>query len=392
MTTRPGRRLRLSSRVAAKAIPYSAGLLPLCFALLIVAFAFESANANFLTARNLSNLCLQLAAPGILTLAVMLVLLVGEIDLSIGAVSGLCASVLAVAHASLGLPAAASIAAALSVGLVIGLTQGAVVVFLRAPSFIVTLSGLLVWVGAHHILLGEKIGEIEIDDPTLRGIASAFLPSWLTGVLIVVPVAATVLHVVAAKPRFGLSAAKLRVLGRAAVYLLTAAVAALVLEQHNGAPFLLVLLIALAIASTIVTEHTPLGVHILAIGGNAESARRAGVNVAGVRIAMFATCSTLAAVAGVVLASRQLAVDATTGGGTLTLDAIAAAVIGGTSLFGGRGRALGAILGSVLVASVENGLDLLGLSGDVKSVATGLMLFSAVCLDTLLQRRRGASF
>ena len=146
---------------------------------------------------------------------------------------------------------------------------------------------------------------------------------------------------------------------------------------------------AVAASLTVMTERTPLGAHIFAIVGNAESARRAGINVAGVRIAMFALCSTLAAVAGVVLASRQLAVDATTGGGTLSLDAIAAAVIGGASLFGGRGRAMGVLLGAVLVASVGNGLDLLGLSGNFKSIETGLMLLSAVCLDMVLRRGRG---
>jgi D-xylose transport system permease protein len=178
------------------------------------------------------------------------------------------------------------------------------------------------------------------------------------------------------------------VLGRNTPYLLILAVVVTTLNQHSGVPFLLVLLLALTAGLTIITEYTPLGVHIFAIGGNAESARRAGINVAGVRIAMFSLCSTLAAVAGVVSASRQLAVDDTTGGGTLALDAIAAAVIGGTSLFGGRGRALGALVGAVVVATVANGLDLLGLSGAFKSIATGLMLFSAVCLDRIVRRSR----
>jgi D-xylose transport system permease protein len=389
MVKRPGRALGGSNAFATKPSLIPAGLAPLFVALLAVAVGFQSASSSFLTARNLSNLCLQLAAPGILTLAVMLVLLVGEIDLSIGAVSGLCATVMAVTHADFGAPAGPSLAAALLAGLMIGLAQGSLVVLLRAPSFIVTLSGLLVWLGVHHILLGESVGELEIDDPFLAAIASTFLPSWLSLILMVLALMIAFSPLVGSRTRPRLSAANLLVLGRNAVCLLMFAGVVTALELHRGVPFLLVLVLAVAASLTIMTERTPLGVHIFAIGGNAESARRAGINVAGVRIAMFALCSTLAAVAGVVLASRQLAVDATTGGGTLSLDAIAAAVIGGASLFGGRGRAMGVLLGAVLVASVGNGLDLLGLSGNFKSIATGLMLLSAVCLDMVLRRGRG---
>jgi D-xylose transport system permease protein len=271
----------------------------------------------------------------------------------------------------------------------IGLAQGSLVVLLRAPFFIVTLSGLLVWLGVHHILLGKSVGELEIDDPFLADIASTFLPSWLSLILIVLALMTTFSPLVGSRTRPRLSAANLLVLGRNAIYLLMFAGVVTALELHRGVPFLLVLVLAVAASLTVMTERTPLGVHSFAIGGNAESARRAGINVAGLRIAMFALCSTLAAVAGVVLASRQLAVDATTGGGTLSLDAIAPAVIGGASLFGGRGRAMGVLLGAVLVASVGNGLDLLGLSGNFKSIATGLVLLSAVCLDMVLRRGRG---
>jgi D-xylose transport system permease protein len=318
----------------------------------------------------------------------MLVLLVGEIDLSIGAVSGLCAVIMAVAQSYLGLSAGPSIAAALAGGLMIGLAQGAVVVFFRVPSFMITLAGLMVWLGLQHILLGGHLGELEVEDPFLRAIASTFMPSWLSWVLVITVLAVVFLPFVLSRSRRLMSTAPSRVLGRNALYLLILAAVVTTLDQHSGVPFLLVLLLALTAVLTVITEYTPLGVHMFAIGGNAESARRAGINVAGVRIAMFSLCSTLAAVAGVVSASRQLAVDDTTGGGTLALDAIAAAVIGGTSLFGGRGRALGALLGAVVVAGVANGLDLLGLSGAFKSIATGLMLFFAVCLDSTMRRYR----
>ena len=365
-----------------------AGSTPVLVALVAVAAGFQSANSSFLTARNLSNLSLQLTAPGILTLAVMLVLLIGEIDLSIGAVSGLCAAVMATAHADLGLPALPSIAAALLAGLAVGLAQGSLVVFLRAPSFIITLSGLLVCLGVHRILLGESVGELELDDPLLGAIASSFLPSWLSWILVALALTTAFSPLLRNRAQPGPTQGALPALARNVGAVLIFAGVVTVLERYRGVPFLLILLLVVAASLSLVLERTPLGVHILATGGNAELARRAGVPVAGIRIAMFALCSTLAAVAGVVLASRQLAVDATTGGSTLALDAIAAAVIGGTSLFGGRGRATGALLGAVLVAIVENGLDLLGLSSNFKSIATGLMLLSAVCLDIILRGRR----
>ncbi len=392
MMKRPGGALGVPNNLVAKIRPGIApkSALPLVIALLMVALAFQSANSSFLTARNLSNLCLQLAAPGILTLGVMLVLLIGEIDLSIGAVSGLCATVMAAAEADLGWSAGPAVAAALLAGLMIGSAQGALIVFLRAPSFIITLSGLLVWLGVHHILLGERVGELEINDPFVLAIASTFLPSWLSiALLFLVFVVAFLPLALAPRSRASLID-NLRTLARNALYTIVLVIIVIILGQRQGVPFLLVLLLALTAGLTIVTESTQLGVHILAVGGNAESARRAGINVAAVRVTMFSLCSTLAAMAGIVAASRQLAVDATTGGGALALDAIAAAVIGGTSLFGGRGRALGALLGSVVVASVENGLDLLGLSGDFKSIATGLMLFLAVSFDMMLRRHRGS--
>ena len=390
MTKRPGGAPGVPGALVAKIRPDLAlkSALPLVAALLIVALAFQTANSSFLTPRNLSNLCLQLAAPGILTLGVMLVLLIGEIDLSIGAVSGLCASIMAAAEADLGLSAGPAVAAALLAGLAIGSAQGAAVVFLRAPSFIITLSGLLVWAGVHHILLGERVGELEINDPFVLAVASTFLPSWATIALLLLVFVAAFLPLALAPRSRGSLFRKLRVLARNALYAIGLATIAIVLGQRQGVPFLLVLLLTLTAGLTIVTESTQLGVHILAVGGNAELARRAGINVAVVRIAMFSSCSALAAMAGIVAASRQLAVDSTTGGGALALDAIAAAVIGGTSLFGGRGRALGALLGSVVVASVENGLDLLGLSGDFKSIATGSMLFLAVSFDMGLRRYR----
>ncbi|MDE0114302.1 MAG: ABC transporter permease, partial [Albidovulum sp.] len=161
-----------------------------------------------------------------------------------------------------------------------------------------------------------------------------------------------------------------------------------VLSNHLGVPVLLLILAILALVLTLVTEHTPFGVHIFAVGGNAEAARRAGINVARLKLILFSSCSALAAFSGIVAVSRQYAADGNTGGGNLVLDAIAAAVIGGTSLFGGRGRIQGSLLGALVIGTVANGLDLLGQSANVKSIITGLILLGAVSVDMVARQRR----
>ena len=161
-----------------------------------------------------------------------------------------------------------------------------------------------------------------------------------------------------------------------------------VLSNHLGVPVLLLIIAILALVLTVVTEYTPFGTHIFAVGGNAEAARRAGIDVGRIRVILFSACSALAAISGTIAVSRQYAVDSNTGGGNLVLDAIAAAVIGGTSLFGGRGRIIGGLLGAVVIGSVANGLDLLGQTANVKSIITGLILLAAVSVDMIARKRR----
>ncbi len=369
------------------------GSWPVLVGLAIIWLLFQSQNDRFLTARNLSNLILQIGVVGTLAIGVVLVLLVGEIDLSLGAVTGVSAAVLGVLLTNDHWASGAVILVALLVGTAIGLLQGSVTVFVGVPSFIVTLAGLLAWGGVQIILLGD-VGELLIQDTTVRGIASAYLTplqSWIVGAIFIAGYSWTHWRRRRRRRHAGLEVSPLSwlLLRLALVAAVTIALIAL-LDAYFGVPEMLVLLLALMVLLTWLTTRTVFGRHMCAIGGNAEAARRAGISVSGVKVAVFALTSTLAALGGILAASREFAVSIGTGGGTLLLDAIAAAVIGGTSLFGGRGQIYHAVLGALVIGSVENGLDLLGQPASVKDIATGVILVIAVSIDALTRRRRQA--
>jgi D-xylose transport system permease protein len=370
------------------------GAVPVVVGMAVIWLFFQSQNANFLTARNLSNLVLQLGVVGILAIGVVLVLLAGEIDLSLGAVSGVCAGLLGVLLAQHGWPTWAALAAALVLGLAIGLLQGAIVVYVGVPSFVVTLGGFLAWGGVQLALLGSA-GELRVQDSFVRSIANSYLPpavAWTLAVLVVAWVTGAAWLRRRAWARAGLDAPPWRdVALPVAGVTVAGAVVVAYLDRYFGVPYLLVLLLALTAGLGWVTGRTVFGRHLYAIGGGAEAARRAGVSVNRTRFAVFAIAAVLAALAGVVSVSREFSVSTGTGGGTLLLEAIAAAVIGGTSLFGGRGRTYHALLGALVITSVENGLDLLGKPSSAKDVATGAILVLAVCLDAISRRRRAAA-
>lgn len=367
------------------------GPFPVLIGLIVIAIVFQTLNPNFLTPRNLSNLILQIGVVGTVACAVVLALLLGEIDLSLGAVAGVAASVMAVGLTQWGWPGWVGILAAIGTGAVLGLLQGTIVVFLRVPAFIATLAGLLAFQGVQLIVLGAQ-GERIIREPLVRGIATVYLTpevGWsLAAVVIALYVALTF------RRRVSRSAAGLKLESLSSTATRLVAVAAIValavagLNAYFGIPLILVLLGLLVVALTWFTERSATGRHIYAIGGNVEASRRAGIPVAAVRIGIFALVAAIAGWAGVISASRQFAVSLGTGGGTLLLDAIAAAVIGGTSLFGGRGRIYNGILGAVVIGSVANGLDLLGSPSSIKNIATGGILVIAVAIDALSRPSR----
>jgi D-xylose transport system permease protein len=369
------------------------GSLRVLIVLAIVWIVFAIAHDRFLTATNLTNLALQIAAVGTISIGVVLVLLLGEIDLSVGAVSGLSAAVMASLSAKAGWPAVPAILAALATGAAIGLFQGTVTTRLEIPSFVVTLAGLLGWQGALLAVLG-KTGTVNLTAPGIVDLANTFYSDavgWLIAALAVgAIVGGSLLN------RRRRTGAGLRTEPRAALALRVSAAsvaivgAVAILNADRGVPLAVLILVGLVVLFDALATRTVFGRHIYGVGGNAEATRRSGVRVETLRTMVFVLASTLAAAGGVLEASRLLAVNQSSGGGDLLLLAIAGPVIGGVSLFGGRGRVWAALLGALVIGSISNGMDLLALESSVKFMVTGGVLLTAVALDALARMRRRA--
>lgn len=376
--------------VARRGVHFSGPVLVLV-GMAAVWIAFQLLNPHFLTPRNLSNLVLQIGVLGTLSIGMVIVLVLGEIDLSVGAIAGVSAGVLALTIRDWHLPGLAAIGLALVIGCLIGLVHGSVITAFGIPSFIVTLAGLLVWQGVQLLVVGDG-GEIAIRDPLVKAIASTYLPhawGWALAVAGIAVAAAIVVGKRRRRQRYGLAVGSVR---GAVTTLAVVAVVALggtaLLNAYFGVPWMLVILVGLLAAGTVLMRQTTFGQHAYAIGGNREAARRSGIGVRRTTIVVFVIVSALAALAGVLEASRQFSASSALGGGTLQLNAIAAAVIGGTSLFGGRGRVYQALLGALVVGSVQNGLDLLGQPAAIKNISTGVILVIAVVVDAIGRRRR----
>jgi D-xylose transport system permease protein len=294
-----------------------------------------------------------------------------------------------------------SVAAAVAACALIGALQGTIVALMRIPSFVVTLAGLLGWNGVVLLLVADR-GTIPIDNPVIVGVANSLLTpdqGWLVLVVGVALYVAFLLGTYIVRRRRNLTvdplpllvfrAAAVAALGTVVVYVCNLNRGLLVPIQ--GVPVITVLIIVMLVILTIVAGRTKFGRHVYAVGGNAEAARRAGINVAGVRIAVFTICSVMAALGGIVLASRLRSVDTGVGGGNILLYSIASAVIGGTSLFGGRGKVVHALLGATVIQAIDNGMGLLSLSAGAKFAVTGLVLFLAAAVDALSRRGRTAA-
>jgi D-xylose transport system permease protein len=361
--------------------------------LAVIWTVFALLNSRFLTAINLTNLVLQIAAVGLISTGVVLVLLLGEIDLSVAAVSGVTSAVMAVLNVRHGVPAVPAILAALVAGMAIGAFQGAVVTRFGVPSFVVTLAGLLSWQGAQLAVLGQE-GTVNVDDQLITGLTSTFLSpelGWVAAAAIVALHAAGTLAARARRRRAGLRvAASPALIARLALVGGAAAIAVTILNADRGVPVAALLLLAVVAGVDWLARRTRFGRQVYAVGGNAEAARRAGIPVRRVRIAVFTTASMLAAAGGIMAASRLLAVNQSSGGGDLLLLSIAGPVVAGTSLFGGRGSVWSALTGALVIGSVSNGMDLLGLESSVKFMVTGGVLLGAVVLDAGTRERGGS--
>jgi D-xylose transport system permease protein len=370
------------------------GSLPVVLGLIAVWVYFQSANSNFLSSGNLTNLMLQIASFGTISVGVVLVLLLGEIDLSVGYVSGLAGATMAVLNVKSDWPAVWAIVAGLAVGAGIGLLQGLWVTKLRVPSFVVTLAGFLAWQGALLHVLGST-GSINVTDETITDLAGTFYSDAVGWTLAAVGIGLTVLAVFRRRRRSraaGLVGVALREdLFKVAVVAAGAIAAAAVFNDDRGVPLAVLIFVGFVLLFDFLTRRTVFGRHIYAVGGNLEAARRAGIRVDRVRTVVFVLASTMAAAGGILAASRLLAANQSSGGGDILLNSIAAAVIGGTSLFGGRGSAWSALLGALVIGSIANGMDLIGQESDIKFMVTGAVLLLAATIDAVSRRGRLAS-
>lgn len=378
------------------------GSLPAVLGLIALCIVFGSMSTVFLTPGNFANLLTQAAAVIVIAMGLIFVLLLGEIDLSAGYTAGVTGAVLVILITNHDVPWYLALCAAIVVGVILGFGLGTLVARLGIPSFVVTLAAFLAFQGILLLLAGEG-GTIRVEDKTILAVENSNLTPLLSWVFYI---AVSVIYVLVGLSRIntrrkaGLKSEliKLWVLKTVGLLGITGlAVFALNVERSNnpdlvslkGIPYVVPVILLLLVVGTFVLSRTAFGRHIYAVGGNAEAARRAGINVKRVRIAAFMICSSFAAIAGMIFASRQNSVSPTTGGSSTLLYAVGAAVIGGTSLFGGKGKMRDAILGGLVVAVIDNGMGLLGYAAGIKFIVTGLVLLVSAGVDAI--SRRGAS-
>jgi D-xylose transport system permease protein len=371
------------------------GSIPVAVGLVVIWVVFQLLDSRFLSAANLSNLVQQMSAVGIISIGIVLVLLLGEIDLSVGSVSGLTSAILAVLNINHGWATVPAIVAALLVGTVIGLLQGFFFAKIGVPAFVVTLAGLIGWQGLQLTVLGDQ-GTINFPfNGGIAKLANTFYTPEIGYGIVAIVIVVYVLAMLAGTRRRASANLPARPLSETvlrAVFLAVALVVVVyVMNKARGLPLALVIFGGLVVIFDLVLRRTLYGRYVFAVGGNPEAARRAGINVTWIRVSVFMLCSTLAAAGGIMAASRLYAVNQSSGGSDVLLNAIAAAVIGGTSLFGGRGSTYSALLGILVIQSITNGMLLLNLGTDVRFMITGAVLLAAVTVDAVARRGREAS-
>jgi D-xylose transport system permease protein len=374
------------------------GSLPIIVALIVIAIVFGILDDAFLTERNFTNLLLQMAAVATLAIGTVFVLLIGEIDLSVAYVSAVGGVVmtLLIRTDNPGWPWWLAILAAITVTTTIGLLQSIVITKAGVPSFVVTLAGLLIWSGVVLILMTQvtSTGTIRISDERIVGLANNFLSDaggYILGALVVGVFALSQALTARSRRAGGLEVKPTLIIALQVVGLAVVTFAAVYYANlDRGVPTATVILGAFLVFWSFVAARTRFGRHVYAVGGNPEAARRAGISVDRIRMQVFMINGFMVGVGGVMLASRLRSVATGSGGGDLLLSVIAAAVIGGTSLFGGTGRVVAALLGATVIASINSGMNLLGLPQGTRFVITGLVLLGAVLVDALSKRARAA--
>lgn len=372
------------------------GAAPVVGGLIVIWLVFQALNPVFLSSENLGNLTMQCAAIGTIALGVVLVLLLGEIDLSVGSVSGLAAAVLAVTFVQLSWPLALALVAGIGIGCLVGLLYGFLYTRFGLPSFVITLAGLLGFLGLQLAVLGDTgtIG-LGFDSWIVEFAQDWFLPHWAAYLLVVLSVGAYAWVLLRRARRRAaanlVSQGNLEIGLRSGALLVFLVLATWYLNLYRGVGVMFVFFIALVVAMNLVLTRTRWGRAVYAVGGSVEAARRAGIRVDRIYLSVFMMCSTLAAVGGILAAARLGSAGQSSGTGDVNLNAIAAAVIGGASLFGGRGSAFSALLGIIVIQSISSGLTLLALDASVQFMITGIVLVLAVIVDSISRRTRAAT-
>jgi D-xylose transport system permease protein len=381
------------------------GALPAVLGLVVLVVIFTALKgATFFSSFNFANLLTQSATYIVLAMGLVFVLLLGEIDLSAGFAAGTAAAVLAVTLTQRGYPLVISLLAALVTGVIIGAFIGVIVAKLGIPSFVVTLAMFLALQGFMLIIIGEG-GTIAIRDDFVKALMNGNmspLAGWILFLITVGGYTFTTWRSLSTRRKAGLVTQSVQVWAiKAAALAVGLGIAVFILNQERsrnpqltsikGVPYVVIVILVLLVTLTYLLSRTAFGRHVYAVGGNSEAARRAGISVARIKIACFIACSTLAAVTGILFASKDQSVSPSTGGSTTLLYAVGAAVIGGTSLFGGRGKIRDAILGGLVVAVIGNGLPLITDASGIQFIVTGLVLLIAASVDALSRRRAQAS-
>lgn len=367
--------------------PYRIATVTMTLALIWAFFYIRDENGVFLSARNLSNLSVQITVMGFVALGLVCVLLLGEIDLSVAAISGTTSAIMAALYIQNGVAPWLAVAAALATGAGIELVVAVVTVF-GPPSFIVSLGAQLI-VNGMLLRILPKVGQFGLTDTPLAKIASTYIPT------VVAAIATTVIVATYGLMRWSTWRRHRRrgsTTGFAALLVPTVAVAAgaalglSVFARYRGVPLPFALFLAVLLVSSYFLTQTRFGTYVYAVGGNREAARRAGIPVTRVIVIAFMICGVMSAVGGVIAAARVLGVSNQSGSGSLLLQAIAAAVVGGVSLMGGRGSIWAALLGALVIGSISNGMDLLEYSTSAKLIVQGALLVAAVTVDAVIAR------
>jgi D-xylose transport system permease protein len=367
------------------------GSIPVVIGLIIIAVIFQSMNSQFLSAKNLTDISVTMVGTGMMAVGIIFVLLLGEIDLSVGAVSGVSGALAAVLSVSNGMNEWLAVLIALVGGAVIGALHGFFFAKIGAPAFAVTLAGLLFWQGFMLQMLGDT-GTINLDSEGVVGSMTTHFFSDVAAAYGLAAVAVVVFFLssffdnrrrdAAGVPSRPLSDTLLRTVLLAVI----AFAAAAVFNQYRGLPLALVLFLAALVITDFVLRRTSYGRKVFALGGSVEASRRAGINVTAVRISVFSIAGFFAGVGGLFWASKIAAANQSAGAGELLMNVIAAAVIGGTSLFGGRGRTWNALLGAMVIVSIQYGLALEGIRTPVVYMITGGVLLATVVIDSITRK------